>query len=84
MHGFVNVFTAAVFAWGGTPRESLVEVLQETEPRAFEFRAGELVWRGRTLGVSQIRAARANFAHSFGSCSFEEPIADLQKAGLLP
>ncbi len=84
MHGFINVFTAATFAWHGAPGELLMEALEETEPRAFEFSPQELVWRGRRLSVSQIRSARLGFAHSFGSCSFEEPITGLREAGLLP
>jgi hypothetical protein len=31
-----------------------------------------------------IAAARAQFAGSFGSCSFEEPVQDLTKLTLLP
>jgi hypothetical protein len=32
----------------------------------------------------QIAEARREFAHSFGSCSFEEPVADLKQLGWLP
>jgi hypothetical protein len=35
------------------------------------------------LPTEYIRSARANFAISFGSCSFEEPIADLKALNLL-
>ena len=31
----------------------------------------------------QVRDARLNFAHSFGSCSFDEPVRDLEALGLL-
>ncbi|MBZ5584453.1 MAG: hypothetical protein LAQ30_20020 [Acidobacteriia bacterium] len=84
MHGFVNVFAAAAFAWHGAEPDALVALLDETEPRSFEFGAAELRWRGLRLSTDQIRAARAAFAHSFGSCSFEEPIADLRDLELLP
>ena len=43
-----------------------------------------LDWRGRRLLNAQIDAARRDFAHSFGSCSFEEPVSELREAGLLP
>jgi len=35
------------------------------------------------LTASQIDSARREFAHSFGSCSFEEPIDGLRELGLL-
>ena len=83
MHGFVNVFVAAAFAWQGLDRALLLEVLNESDPAAFEFHEGELGWRGHRLSTTQIEGARRDFAHSFGSCSFEEPAADLRKLGWL-
>ena len=84
MHGFLNVFAAAAFAWHGAERETIQEVLEETEATAFAFGAKALEWRGRQLSTEQIADARQNFAHSFGSCSFEEPIGDLRVLELLP
>jgi hypothetical protein len=84
MHGFLNVFVAAAFAWHGAGREVLLAALNETEADAFSFGAKALEWRGRNLSAEQIADARRNFAHSFGSCSFEEPIGDLRALGLLP
>jgi hypothetical protein len=83
MHGFINVFVAAAFAWHGMDRESLILVLEESHAPAFEFGDGHLCWRGLRLSADQIRTARLNFAHSFGSCSFEEPLDDLRKLGWL-
>lgn len=77
MHGFINVFVAAAFAWHGADRASLLGVLEETNAAAFEFRDEDLRWRGRVLTTDQIAGARRDFAHSFGSCSFEEPVEDL-------
>jgi hypothetical protein len=84
MHGFLNVFVAAAFAWHNAERDLLVDVLTEEDPRAFEFAGDELRWRGNRLTTAQIEKARRYFAHSFGSCSFEEPIADLRELGFLP
>ncbi len=84
MHGFLNVFSAACFAWSGMNAAECAALLGEEDAKAFEFREDELRWRGRSLSAAQIREARASFAHSFGSCSFEEPIADLRELGLLP
>lgn len=84
MHGFLNVFTAAAFAWHGADRSLLLDVLLEQEAAAFEFGEKALQWRGHSLAAGQIAAARRDFAHSFGSCSFEEPISDLRELELLP
>lgn len=82
MHGFLNVFTAAAFAWHGAGRDLLTAVLAEEDARAFEF-GDELRWRDHRLTAAQIQTARRDFAHSFGSCSFEEPVADLRELGYL-
>lgn len=80
MHGFLNVFMAACFAWRG--RSELEPVLEETDPAAFRF-GDRAHWRDWSLDAAEVADARANFAHSFGSCSFEEPVRDLQSLGLL-
>lgn len=83
MHGFVNVFIAAAFAWHGTDRATVIAVLLECDPESFEFSDDALTWRGRSLSTVQIAEARREFAHSFGSCSFEEPVGDLKALGWL-
>ncbi len=80
MHGFMNVFLAAAFAGHG--RASIHDVLAEMDPAAFRFDA-DAHWRDWSLSGDQIAAARRDFAHSFGSCSFEEPIEDLERLGWL-
>jgi hypothetical protein len=80
MHGFVNVFLAAAFAWHGD--RDLLPILQEEDPQAFRFDT-QACWRDRRLTQQQIIAARKQFAHAFGSCSFLEPVQDLQARGWL-
>jgi len=84
MHGFVNVFAVAAFAWHDTDRDLILAILTEEDPRSFEFAEDALHWRGRRISTTQIQTARSDFAHSFGSCSFEEPVEDLQELGYLP
>lgn len=84
MHGFLNVFTAAAFAWHGIDRDTILEVIDDTDPAAFQFSRDGLRWRARSLSTAEIQTTRRDFAHSFGSCSFEEPLADLRALGLLP
>jgi hypothetical protein len=79
MHGFINVFLAAAFAWQRADRAAVLRILNETDAGAFQFRDDEAHWRDRRLTTEQIAEARREFAHSFGSCSFDEPIADLRE-----
>ncbi|MGE0883947.1 MAG: hypothetical protein AB7P14_10415 [Blastocatellales bacterium] len=83
MHGFLNVFLAAGFAQNGMSVESLTGLLDETSPEAFRFEQDSVFWRDEMLVVSHIRNTRNLFAIAFGSCSFTEPIEDLQRLQLL-
>jgi hypothetical protein len=80
MHGFLNVFLAAAFAWHG--KHDIEPVLSESDPAAFRF-DDQARWRDWSLDAKQVRAARLAFAHSFGSCSFDEPVRDLEALGHL-
>ena len=80
MHGFLNVFVASAFAWHDL--RDIEPILAETDLKAFRFNE-QAHWRDRSLSVEQIDSARAQFAHAFGSCSFEEPVQDLEALGLL-
>lgn len=80
MHGFVNVFLAAAFAWHG--RREIVPVLAETDQKSFRF-DDKARWRDWSLSAGQVKEARQQFAHAFGSCSFEEPVQDLEALGWL-
>jgi len=83
MHGFLNVFLATVFAHRGAAVEQLEELLDEDDPLRFRFDAGAAHWREYEFPTDSIRHTRAHLAVSFGSCSFEEPIADLKTLNLL-
>jgi hypothetical protein len=82
MHGFLNVFLAAAFARQGLDEASLAALLEETDPAAFAFDGGGAGWRGRRLAAAELAASRRDFALAFGSCSFEEPRADLKEMRL--
>ncbi len=84
MHGFLNFFVAAAFAWFGLDQTELARILSEQDPHAFQFFPAEIRWRELKIETGRIRTARAEFAHSFGSCSFEEPVAGLRELELIP
>lgn len=84
MHGFINVFGAAILSFAGRVSEStLREMLDDESAESFSFDDQGLRWRDHRASREQITEARREFAISFGSCSFTEPIEDLQKLGLL-
>lgn len=83
MHGFLNVFIAAGFAQFGMETELLVEILEERSPEAFVFDGGGVRWREHDLVLAHLRNTRSLFALSFGSCSFTEPVEELQQLGFL-
>ncbi len=59
MHGFVNVFVAAAFAWQGAERDAILDVLNEGDAGAFQFLTGELRWHGRSITVARSSARAA-------------------------
>jgi hypothetical protein len=94
MHGFLNVFLASAAAWaaaepdGATsssePPPSLLELVEERD--AWSFRPdGEMIrWRGQLFSSAEIARARVGLGRAFGSCSFVEPISELEALGWLP
>ncbi len=84
MHGFLNVFGAAILSHAlEFPESTLREMLEDESAESFSFDDQGLRWRDHCASSDQIARTRREFAISFGSCSFTEPIEDLQKLGLL-
>jgi hypothetical protein len=83
MHGFLNLFLTAGFVKAGMDTRFAMELLEEQWAAAMEFDSEGVVWRGQGLSWPAIAEARREFAVSFGSCSFMEPVDDLRALGLL-
>lgn len=84
MHGFLNVFLAASLTYSHRLDPSRTkEILEVRDAGAFRFTDEGVRWNGLFLEVAQIARAREAFCLSYGSCSFDEPVADLQRLGLL-
>jgi hypothetical protein len=83
MFGFLNVFAAAVFAQAHVNERLLAELVDEADRDALRFSDDSLSWRGHTATTAQIARTRASLGLSFGSCSFDEPVAGLRELGLL-
>ena len=84
MHGFLNLFLMTGFAREGFRKNLLEEVMEEEFAEVFRFEEQAAVWRDEfRLTAAQIERLRALGIQSFGSCSFDEPVAELQKLGIL-
>ncbi len=84
MHGFLNLFLMTGFAREAYRSSLLEDVMEEEFDEVFRFEDQSITWRREfSLKLWQIEKLRQNGIHSFGSCSFDEPIADLQKLGIL-
>lgn len=83
-HGFLNLFCAGALAHARkVDQATLAEVIADEDPRAFRFDDERMIWRDLEVTTNELAAARGEFIGSFGSCSFDEPRADLRGLGLL-
>jgi hypothetical protein len=85
MHGFLNLIMAAAFArTGRLDQQQLVTLLEEANPIEFQFDEQLASWRGVWVSREEIEEMRKESFRAFGSCSFIEPVEDLQSLGYLP
>lgn len=83
LHGFVNLFCTAAAIYFGAATEIAQQILQETDVAAFRFTEAALAWRKLEWSADQVRTIRQRFFTSYGSCSFTEPMQDLEALGWL-
>lgn len=82
MHGFINLLCAAALVHFGGSAEEAEQILEEQDPGAWVLTPQAISWRSRRWTVDQLSETRKRFV-SVGSCSFEEPIRDLEAMGWL-
>jgi hypothetical protein len=78
MHGFINLSGAAAVAFFGGDVEEAKRLLTEEDPAAWKVSADSLHWRNQSWSADQLATLRREFFIGIGSCSFEEPIHDLE------
>ena len=84
MHGFINVFGAAILARAhNLSLEQTIEILKEEDPRHFDFNESHFAWKNLSTTAEEIADARKSQFVAYGSCSFDEPREDMQKLGWL-
>lgn len=74
-HGFLNVLAATVFG-------NEEEALRERAP-AFALDATAFRWRDQEALPTQLVDVRSSLFHSVGTCSFFEPVEELEGLGIL-
>jgi hypothetical protein len=74
-HGFLNLLAASVF---GDEEEALRE-----RPPAFALDAASFRWRYQEALPARLADVRASLFHSIGTCSFCEPVEELEGLGIL-
>jgi hypothetical protein len=85
MHGFINVFGAAVLGYTRHLEPSmLVKMLADENPTNFVFDEAGFRYGVVHSPAVEIAGIRKDGVISFGSCSFDEPRDDLRKLGWLP
>jgi hypothetical protein len=83
MHGFLNVLVAMALIQGhDLTRGEIEDVLAERNPKAFDFFDDGLCWKEHQASMDDVEAVRDLFV-SYGSCSVDEPLQDLEEMGLL-
>ncbi|MFZ2493419.1 MAG: hypothetical protein WA208_18210 [Thermoanaerobaculia bacterium] len=83
MHGFVNLFLAAAVLRAGADEPTATRLMEDGAASSFTATDAGIAWRGTLVPVESIVEMRREFALSFGSCSFEEPIEELRAIGWL-
>src|SRR5215472_4820031 len=74
-YGFLNLLAAAVF---GDEEEALRE-----RPPAFALDETSFRWRDQEAPPGRLADVRATLFHSIGTCSFFEPVGELDALGIL-
>ncbi|MBX7044505.1 MAG: hypothetical protein K1X86_01605 [Ignavibacteria bacterium] len=84
MHGFLNIFGAAVLLYGNDLLEQdLINIISDEDAGNFKFDDNYFRWKEFKSPLQVIENARRNFAISYGSCSFDEPREDLADLKLM-
>lgn len=77
-HGFLNLLAAAVF--DGDEEAAL----DESDAAAFGVDASTFAWQHRSASADKLARVRRERLHAIGSCSFFEPVEELEALGVLP
>ena len=81
MYGYLNLLLAAALVQSGGAAAGARSLLEETRLEAFEFSDDGVTWQDARIPGDALARIRG-LALGIGSCSFDEPLDDLRRAGL--
>lgn len=79
MHGFVNLALAAALVHARDVPVEIAAAALEARRDEMSFDDTGAHWRDHRLGAEELRQSHESFFQSFGSCSFSEPVRDLEE-----
>jgi len=84
-HGFVNLVGAAILtSTKELPDGEIAELVADEDASNFSLTAEGFRWRSYRAGKDEVARARRELFVAYGSCSFGEPVEDLEALGILP
>jgi hypothetical protein len=83
MHGFLNLGCAAALLYFGGDVSQAILLLEERNPSAWQVAPDGIAWSSFRWSTEELRSVREKFMTSFGSCSFVEPMQDMEALGWL-
>ncbi len=79
MHGFVNLVLAATLLAAGKIDEALADAcLDDDRTDAFKLSGRAGAWLNGVVTYSELSHARRSLLRAVGSCSFDEPVAEIE------
>ena len=81
MYGFVNVLLATAELAREGEGETAQAILEDDDPAHFLRAPDAMVWCDTRYRTDELLAVRAELFLGFGSCSFREPVDELQLGG---
>lgn len=83
-HGFLNLLVAAALSESGADERTVEAIIAEQDRAAFTIGAAGVGWRDMHADANAVEQTRSGGFSSYGSCSFDEPVEDLEALDLLP
>ena len=81
MYGYLNLLLAGALLQSGGSAGQAKSLLEETRIESFAFDENGVAWRDTRIPEDALAQIRG-LALGIGSCSFDEPLDDLRRAGL--
>ena len=74
----MNLLFASALAMDGASMNVLGDVLGDNDGSSFGFTDSEATWKQMSISIETLRDTRERLMISFGSCSFDEPLQELE------